>query len=327
MIFFVLLFVSAGQGTRTYQGMSARFDSLILQGTHYLYEENYVAAEKSFREAIELNSGDPAPYLGLTALYGLYMADFSTNTIEDKFFAYSDTTVMVAKQKINNGDSSGLVHLWLAGGYGARAFYKVWHKNIISGVQDGIKSIKEFYKAIEIDSSIYDAYIGIAGYDYFKHKLLSFVPWVEDAKWEDEIRVACNKGKYLRITATAGYALLLVEDKEFAKASEVVTPLVEKFPNSRTFRWIRVKSYIGMEAWDLAKDEYKKLLKLTLSGQPNNFYNIGCCRIGLARSHLMLNEIAQCKEQCKEVLNLPDTPKIKELKVEAEKLLKSCDNE
>lgn len=297
-------------------------DSLILQGIHYSYEEKYEMAEKTFREATELNPVDPAPYLFLTALYGLYMADFSTDTIEDKFFAHSDTTVRLAKQKIDSGDSSGLVHLWLAGGYGARAFYKVWHKNIIPGIRDGIKSIREFYKAIEIDSFIYDAYIGIAGYDYFKHKLLSFVPWVENSKWEDEIRLASNKGKYLKLTALAGYALLLVEDKRYDEASNIATLLIEKFPNSRTFRWIRVKSYIGMEAWDLAKDEYKKLLEFTLAGQPNNFYNIAVCRIGLARVHLMLNEISDCETQCKEILNLPDVPRIKDLKEEARKILK-----
>lgn len=305
--------------------LGVNFDTLILQGIHYSYEENYVQAEKNFRAAIELKPTDPAPYLFLTAMYGLYMADFSTDTVKEKFFAYSDTTIMMANRKIDAGDSSALVHLWLAGGYGARAFYKVWHKDIISGIRDGIKSIKEFYKTIEIDSSLYDAYIGIGAYDYFKHRLLSYIPLVEDSKWEAEIRLASQMGKYLKITASAGYALLLVEDKKFEQASKIATQLIEKFPNSRTFRWIRAKSYVGMKVWDLAKEEYKKILEITLSKQPNNFYNIGYCKVGLAHAHLMLGETVECKTQCEEILNLPNTPKIKELKKEAKKILKKID--
>lgn len=325
MMFFIFFLVSS-QKVEIHNSsfiIQNSFDSLLFQGIQYSYQEDYQKAEESFRKAIELKPGDPAPYLFLTSLYGLYMADFSTDTLKEKFYAYCDTTVVMANRKIESGDSSGLVHLWLAGGYGARAFYKVWHKNILSGIQDGIKSIREFHKAIEIDSLLFDAFIGVAGYDYFKYKLLSFVPWIEDSRWEDEMKLACEKGKYLKTTALAGYALLLAEEEKYGPASELATQLVKKFPEARTFRWIRAKSYLGMEEWELAKDEYKKLLDLTLAGQPENFYNIGCCRIGLARSYLKLGETSKCKTQCEEILKLPDTSRIKEIKEEAKKILKN----
>ncbi|MCK4306835.1 hypothetical protein KAW50_01255 [candidate division WOR-3 bacterium] len=298
-----------------------QFDSLIQQGIHYSYSEKYEEAEAIFRKAIEIKPEDPAPYLFLTSLYGLYMADFSTDSLEKKFFAYSDTTVLISERKISSCDTSALVHLWLAGGYGARAFYKVQHKDIFSGVQDVVKSIKEFHKAIEIDSSLFDAYIGVAGYDYFKHRLFSYIPWTEDSHWESEIKLACEQGKYLKIVALACYSSLLIEEERFAEASQVATQLVSKFPDSRTFRWIRVKSYCGMEKWELARDEYEKLLELTLVGQPENFYNIGSCRLGLAKAYLELGETQRCKAQCEEILNLPDNPKIKKVKQEAKEIL------
>jgi tetratricopeptide (TPR) repeat protein len=303
------------------------FDSLIMQGIHDSYEEHYVEAEKKFRRAIELEPGDPAPYLFLTALYGLYMADFSTDTIVEKFYAYSDTTVFTAMKKIEEGDSSAQVHLWLAGGYGARAFYKVWNKQIVSGISDGIKSIKEFYATLEKDSTVYDAYIGVGCYDYFKHRLLSYVPWAENSEWEDEIELASGKGRYLRISAAAGHALLLVEDERYGEALKVASELVEDFPNTRTFRWITAKSYSGMEAWGLAKKEYHMLLAMTLSGQPDNPYNISYCRVGLARAHLGLGENLECEAECRKVLDVPDIPKMEELKEEVREILKKVDTQ
>lgn len=303
----------------------SEFDSLLLEGIHYSYKENYTESEKCFRSAMKLNPDEPAPYLLLASLYGVYMSDFSTDILEKEFFAYADSTVMIAKQKIDKGDTSGWVHLWLAGGYGTRAFYKVWRKNIISGVQDALKSIKEFYKAVEIDSSVYDAYIGIGGYNFFKYKYLSFIPWAKGEMWEEEIKLAAEKGRYLSLTATAGYALLLVEDKRYEEAAKVITTLIEKFPNTRTFRWTRAKCYNEMKAWKLARDEYKKILELVLVGQPDNFYNLAFCRMGLARAHFMLEEFAECKVQCDEIIALPDIPGTEGIKQEAEKMLKKVD--
>jgi len=301
---------------------SVSLDTLLFHGIQYSYEENYTKAEAVFREAMKVEPQNPAPYLLLASLYGLYMSDFSTDTLKEKFYAYCDTTVLMSKCQIESGDTSGLVRLWLAAGYGARAFYKIWNKNIISGTQDGLNSIDEFYKTIEIDSCIFDAYIGISGYNYFKYRLISFLPWVEDSSWEYEIKLACEKGKYLQITALAGYALLLNEEKRYSEACKVATQLVNKFPDSRTFRWIRVKNYCGMKEWELARDEYKKLLALTMEGQPGNFYNIGCCRIGLANAYFMLGETKECQTQCDSIFNLPDTPKTKKFKQEAKEIIK-----
>jgi tetratricopeptide (TPR) repeat protein len=302
--------------------ITPQFDSLLFQGIHYSYQEEYTRAEEKFRKAIELEPMHPAPYLLLTSLYGLYLSDFSADTMEKKFFAYSDTTVRLAKQRISAGDTSGLTHLWLAGGYGARAFYKMWRKNIISGIQDGIRSIREFSKAVEIDSTIYDAYIGIAGYNYFKHRFLSFVPWMKNEKWEREIKLAIERGKYFKVVASTGYALLLIEEKRYMESAAIITKLVEKFPNSKTFRWIRARSYCGMGEWELAKNEYTKLLELTLWRQPDNFYNIGYCKLELARVYLHLREKERSKFYCNEVINLPDSKKINKLKKEAKEILK-----
>ncbi|MBI4722233.1 MAG: tetratricopeptide repeat protein [Candidatus Stahlbacteria bacterium] len=306
--------------------MGTQFDSVILQGIDYSYEEKYEMAKNSFNQAIVIKPDDPAPYFLIASLYGMYMVDFSTDSMERELFAYSDTAVMIATRKIEAKDSSALLHLWLAGGYGVRAFYQVWNKKIIQGIQDGVKSIKEFYKTIEQDSSIYDAYLGTAGYRYFQYKLLSIIPGLANSNWESELKMAINEGKYFKIPALTTYALLLIEEKRYKEAVKIATQLIEEFPDSRTFRWIRVKSYSGMKDWKQAKLEYEKLLDLTLTGQQNSFYNIGYCRLGLAKTYFNLGEQVKCINQCNEIIkNLPDTPKIKDLKTDAQKLIKKID--
>ncbi|MDI6840335.1 MAG: hypothetical protein QMD71_05765 [bacterium] len=301
-------------------------DSLLLRGIQYSYEENYAKAEEEFFKVIKLNSKNPAPYFLLSSLYGLYMVDFSTDILEQKFYAYTDTAISLADYQIKSNNYPSLSWLWLGGSYGIRGVYEFMNGNKISGIRNGLKSINGFSKAIEIDSSLFDAYIGVSGYNYFKYRLLSFVPWVKDSRWEHEIKMACDKGKYFRIAALACYSSLLIEEKKYNEACRIADSLIYKFPNSRTFRWLRVKSYCGLKDWAKARDEYEKLLELTVRMQPENFYNIGCCRIGLAHTYLMLGDNKGCQTQCDEIFKLPDTPRIKKLKIEARKIVKNLTN-
>lgn len=322
-IFFAYAFFLS-PGGYNFDSLEVNFDSSLIRGIYCTYEEQYSKAKEHFFRASKLKPGDPAPYFLLSALYALYMSDFSTDTLTNTLFAYCDTSISMANKNINdNNDSIGIYHLWLGGTYGLRAFYKIINESLAPGVNDALKAINEISRAIELDSSLYDSYVGISGYNYFKYRLFSILPWVGSKQWEGEIKLSCEKGKYFKDAAFAAYASFLIEEKKYSDAIRISTRIVNKFPGSKVFRWIRVKGYCGAKMWREAKKEYEKLLELTLKSQPNTFYNIGYCRIELARTHLQLGEKEECKHQCDEVLKLEDAKGVNKLKGEAQKLLKS----
>lgn len=297
-------------------------DSLLLNGLHYMYEERYSEAEKEFFSAINVDPQNPAGYFFISALYGLYMVDFANDSLEPQFYAYLDTTIFLSKRLIYSTNStSGLPWLWLGGSYSLSATYKFVNRGLLSGIPDGSKSINNFSIALERDSSLFDAYIGISSYDYLKYRFLSFMPWLRNNNWEAEIKLACDSSRYFRVVALATYSLLLNEEGRYLDACDIIDSLVNEFPHSRTFRWIRVKIYIGMKEWDLAIDEYKKLLELTLEGQSGNFYNMGYCRLGLAKAYFEVGNFIACQAQCKEIIELPGSPRLKKIQEKARKLL------
>lgn len=309
----------------SYEVHYSQIDSILMQGINYIYSENYDAGKEKFFEVIKLEPQNPAPYFLLASLYALYMSDFSTDTLTKNLFSYCDTAVLLAKKEINKSNALGLPHLWLGGTYGLRAFYKVINESLAPGVNDALKAINEISKAVELDSFLFDGYIGISGYNYFKYRLFSILPGSMNSQWEDEIKLACEKGKYFKDAAIAAYASLLVEEKKYPEALKLATQLVDKFPDSKVFRWIRVKAYCETRMWEDAKNDYEKLLELTLKSQPKTFYNIGYCRLELARTYLKLGEKKECKLQCNEILKLPDDAKgIKKFKGDAKGLLKSA---
>lgn len=299
-------------------------DSLLMQGIYCSYREQYSLAKEKFAEAAKLEPKNPAPYFLLASLYALYMSDFSTDTLTKVLSSYCDTAALLAKEEIKESDTLGLPHLWLGGTYGLRAFYKIINENLVSGVQDAMKAISEISRAVELDSCLFDSYIGISGYNYFKYRLFSMLPWGGSLQWEKEIKLSCEKSKYFKDAAITTYASLLIEEKRYPEAIKIITQVVDKFPNSKVFRWTRVKAYCGAKMWSESRVEYQKLLELTLASQPETFYNIGYCRLELARTCLKIREKEECKLQCNEILALSDAKGVKKIKTDARNLLKSA---
>lgn len=299
----------------------SKTDSLLIQGIYFIYEENYQEARNRFNEAITFEPQNPAPYFMVSNLLALYMSDFSTDTLVKELFSYCDTTIMLSNKEIKTADTSGMPHLWLGGTYGLCAFYKAVNKNILSAAQDAMKGVDELTKAIKMDSCLFDAYIGISGYNYFKYRVASLLPWGGRSSWEKDVKLACIKSKYFGYASVAAYASFLIEEKRYKESIEIITPLIDSFPCSKVFRWTRVKAYCKIGELKETKAEYEKLLELTLASQPNTFYNIGYCRIELAKTFLKLGQKEECKNQCNEVLKLPYVKGMKKLKSEANKLL------
>ena len=326
-IFFVMLTVLQ-DSAKTQQPVASgklttnEFDSVVCRGLRYAYQEKYPEAFETFFTLSCTAPENPLPYLFIAGIYGLYINDFSTDTLKDKLLAYCDTTINLAKKQIKKDKNSAILHLCLGGGHGLKSFCDVTSDKLVSGIQDALSGVGEFSKALELDSSLADAYIGVGAYDYFKYRMLFLMPWARDSQWEEEIKTAGSKSKYLSVLAKAGYAGLLTEEKRFDEAVAVSSELIDSFPESRTFRWLRVKALVGDKNWKNARTDYEKLLELTLAGQPGNLYNESCCRIGLAEALFALGKKEACKKQCEEIITLPPNSKIKKTKERAKNLYK-----
>ena len=217
-------------------------DSIILKGMDAGYREEYPVADSLFNMVIETLPEHPAGYFLKAALYELKCFDLGHDSLKEEFERYSRIAENKGKLYImkNPGDPWG--YFFTGAVFTIEVFLKWYKGNYLSMLSKVSPALNNLTKAVEIDSSVYDAYLGLGGYDYFKGML----PFMgsEREKGIKKIKTAIERGKYTRYLATIGLANLYIREKNYEKARNVLKPLLKKFPDSRTVTWPYFTSFL-----------------------------------------------------------------------------------
>ena len=280
------------------------FEEHIERGFQLAYEERYEEARKEFEEVIQEDPENPAGYFFLSGLIGLCMNDFSTLEPEGEFLHSIEEALEHARGKIEKNPLDAWAHFFLGGSYGYRAYHNHQKREFLNAFGDALKAVESLKRAIEIDSTLYDAYMGVGGYHYFIHELWGVVPFVTKDPKEGirEVRIAMEKGRYSRIASKNGLILLLLREKEYTTALKLALELVGEYPLNRTFNWTLAKVFREMGDWERALLTYERLLHLIEEGQPGNLYNFLSCQLEMAEVYYYLKREEVSTELCINIL-------------------------
>ena len=237
-------------------------DSLLLYGIDLSYHERYSEAEAIFFEARDRYPESPAPYFFLSTLYSAYMTDMGTSSLEDKFFAYIDTTLKKVDSILKKNEDPW-AYLWRGSALMGRGFYRYSTGDILGMLEDGIKGFRALERAIALDSGLYDAYLGIGISKYINYRIRRSIPFVGGSDdWKEKFQIAINFARFSNVAAKNVLALLLIEERAWNPAIEIAKELLKEYPDSRTFTWTLAKAYYGKEDWEKAEKVYIRLIHL-----------------------------------------------------------------
>lgn len=279
-------------------------DSLLLRGIELSYEESYAEAEAVFFELSDRDPDDPAPYFFLSSLYTAYMSDFETDSLEDKFIACVDTTLETGARILEHGEDAW-AYVWRGGVLIDRAYYRYENGDILGMLEDGTNAIRELNSALAVDSTVYDAYIGIGIYDYINYRIRNAIPFMEgNGDWRKELEIASDSARFLRVAAKNTLALLLIEEGDWDRAIKITEELLREYPYSRTFTWTLAKALYGKRDWKNAEEVYKRLIHLIEIGQPNAPYPLVCAMDKLAEVYSLTGRYDRCKIEASKILDI-----------------------
>jgi tetratricopeptide (TPR) repeat protein len=282
----------------------------ILKGLEYSYSEDYDGARSQFEVAKDMDPADPSGYFFLCGLYGLYMNDFSTDEVDGVFLVNLLETIEKARERIEADSSDGWAHFYLGGAYAYRAYREYERSSRWKALSYALTAVGELKTSVLLDSTIYDAYMGIGSYHYFVNQLWSYVPFLgRDAeKGINEIKLAALKGTFVNVAAKEGLVHILLREKKYDEALALAGELLSEYPNSRTFRWTAGKVREEREEWELAASVYSGLMVLIEEGQLGNYYNLACCGERLAFCLCRMGEEEEARRISERMLELVEPP-------------------
>ncbi len=178
----------------------------------------------------------------------------------------------------------GWSHFLLGAYYGLKGIYQVRRKSYLSGFSNGYKGIVHLEKSVEAAPPLYDAYLGLGVYGYWKgalgrrHWYLKFLP---DSRAEGigQIGLAAEKGCYSVGAGRLALLFIYYNERLYSEARGVADLVLSHHPRSVIARVIRARSLAMNSRYRAAIDEMKKTAALAPELSLPYYY------LGLFRHH------------------------------------------
>ena len=259
----------------------------IKDGMEKTILNDFAGAKLAFQQLIEEFPDQPYGYFYLGATMQAEMLDLEDFSEIDSFKTLMKTTIDLAgaKQEIHKDDpwplfAEGCAHLYHS--FMDSKTGKMW-----GAYRNAVKGTNRLVKAIELDSTFYDAYLGVGSYRYWKSakgKMLTWLPFISDEREKGlkMVEVAVEKGRFSRLVAKDQLAWILLHRQDYERALQMALENHQEYPESRFFMWTLVEIYYKSGKTQDAYNLYEKLLKIVQGIPDNNHYNEMTCLLRMA---------------------------------------------
>jgi tetratricopeptide (TPR) repeat protein len=282
-----ILFV-LGSLISTFQAQDAEVYNLAMEGLDYVINLEYEQALRRFDQMIERDPKNPQGYfLKSAAYFWSFSSDMHNENLGEKFEENSFKAIDVANNKLKKNKNDIDALFYLGGTYGCLGRYHGLRKSYLKAYWYGKKGVNYLYEVLEIDSTYYDAYLGLGIYNYLADvlpkfvKMLSFILGISGDKdlGIKQIQLAHEKGVLTKTEALFFLgAIYTYREKEYEQALVVWKKLYEKYPQSPNVLIHLGRCYVSLGECERAIQLFEPLLtnpKTKLLPVSNIHYQLG----------------------------------------------------
>jgi len=284
-------------------------DSLICRGIDQTLLCQFDSAMSTFKTLRTIKPDNIVGYFYLAATLQSKMMDYETTSQADEFYSLINKAIDIGEsvREKNNNDSWTLFYLGTS--YTYKGMFQAKTGGLIKGFVSAKKGIGYLRRAVKIDSSLWDAYLGIGNYDYWSgrfYKYLKWLPWIRD-KREQGVRLlelAVKKGTFSKWIGINSLAWVEYDRGHLFKALMLFEKGINRYPGSRFFQWGIADCLFRLNDYKGALYQYKKLLDDIKNNTPNYGYNEAEIRRKLMLCYFGMKLYDECIEQADLILGL-----------------------
>ncbi len=247
---------------------------------------------------------DPGGYfLALTALNNRTI-DYEYQDDMPALTRAADSVTTIADRRIAAGDSSALVRFYRGSVEGFRMIHFLRDRSYVEAIRYGKRAADWLEQAVKIDPTVYDAYVGLGNYYYFKSKysgVLRATGIVSDQREEGKrlLALTAENGLLTKLAAISSLAWIAVDEEKYDTAIVIASSLVALYPENRAFLWCLGSAQLKSMRWNEAIKSYSTILNSIKKLPNNNHHNELSCLHSLSQASFHL-------ENWSEVINYTD---------------------
>ncbi|MCI0697959.1 hypothetical protein L0337_38905 [candidate division KSB1 bacterium] len=249
---------------------------------------------------------EPVGHFFRAAVLQARILDYGSLEDEKAFFSATGTCRKLAQKKLRQNVKDAWAHFFLGSALGYEAFFLGKKKRYFEAFRTGWQCIQHLEAALKHDPELYDAYLGIGTYKYYRSKMsksFTWLPFVDDerALGIRMVRQAIANGRYSRSAAINGLSWILMDENRSKEALALVDSALTIYPGSRFFLWAAAAAAYRVKRYDQAAACYGQILRSLQDENVLSPYIELVCRTRLARAYQAAKKM---EDACRELQHI-----------------------
>lgn len=216
-ICFFLIFVSILQGKASVHENTQELHALIDIGRKEIYHFRFAKALTVFRTIQQKYPDIPHGYFYESYITAILFSQDKTNPYLDSLLHETvRTAVKTGESYINSRSDDPEANYYLGISHGVLGIYHVLNKNYFKGYLNGRKGKKYLEKTVDLDSTYYDAYLGLGIFHYYVDLLPGVIKFFASIlgfhgnreEGIKEIYLTAKQGRFLNVEADFTHATI-----------------------------------------------------------------------------------------------------------------------
>ena len=235
------------------------FEKKILQGLDATFKFDFEKSEKIFNSLIEKYPDSPAGYHFKSIQYLWKYLDSKNDSDYASFINLSDSTINKANNLLERDTVNTFLYYILGSSYSYRAIVFTRQESYLDAVLATKKSFSYLNNTLLIDSTYYDAYMGLGLFNFMISQTPPALKWAqriagiegEKGKGIKFLKLAADKGKFSKVEALFYLSQILAEFYgEYDEAEKILISLNSKYRKNLLFKYSLASFYLKLSKLD-----------------------------------------------------------------------------
>ncbi|MEL6823489.1 MAG: hypothetical protein AAFP70_17150, partial [Calditrichota bacterium] len=304
--------------------IDSTFDKPLQEGIGYVYSDNYQKSLALFDSLKKVYPDHPAPYFNIAASYQAWMGSYRINNFQKKLEDNVEMAIDKGNKLLEAQPDDPWLNFYVGAAYGYRAFNRFRNSNWIGAFFDGRKGIGNFEESLKKDETLYDVYLGLGSYYYWRTARSKFIRavafWMRDKRKEGlaQIEFSIKHGRYCPPESIFGLVIALYDYEKYDDAYSILqTYMEEEQQNIISGLYLRGILEAKRSDWSQTSALFSEILE-RLEAHP--YQSVGYqveCKYWLALAAKGMNDMETAKKLTAEAYQLSkNRNKDKELELE-----------
>ncbi len=233
-----------------------------------VYEDRFAESIALF-DSLQIHHPEhPAPYFYKAAAYQTWMTSFRFNKYQKEHEENVQLAIEAGDALLKQNQDDPWLNFYIGASYGYRAFFKLRSYNFIGAYRDGTKGIKNFKIALEKDSELYDVYLGLGSYHYWRTARSNFIRviafWMRDKRELGlrQMQFSIDHGRYCPAEASLVLVTALYDYEKYDEAIATLQDFMRSSDVQVTSSWYMLgRLQVATSDWLGAKTSFEQVLE------------------------------------------------------------------